>query len=848
MMLLSNLRWLFLFFILGQFNRQHVEATWPLLNSSTIQLLGLFQDAANASESLEFSIHAEAMFKAAVILSQQYNITIEGKFIEWYVAQTNGKAVDAISRACQAISTCNIIGIEGPVLSGETPIIAGLGERIGIPVISYAATDPDLSDRHAYPAFYRTVPSDNIASIAIVKLFIRFNWTLCIIIHQNDAYGSGGAKALTEAFINNNLVVADMLVFDVATRRMRDNLKNILTSSSTRLVVLWAESTYTSLILQNALESDVLGPHFTWILSSTISLNSFNETFHQKLIGVLSVEPIIANVVHAPINTTLLNAAYNIWKQYEPETFPDSTKVDYYALFAYDATWLLIQALQRLCSKVTNNSFSCLSFINSSSCFDRYFLNSNSFFDTINHMRFLGVSGPIQFNINTTDRINGSYYFVQNIQSSSNRLNFIPVLKYSEQDNWQEYSEVNKIIWPGNSSILPTGRAKLDGVKLHIGVIESVPFTMISTIRNEFGQNTTKLIGYVPDLIELLQNKMKFIPNIELIPSNQTYASLVQLIEDHVYDIIIGDVTITATRRGKINFSNSIFNNSLHIIMRKTSDINFDLFAFMKPLSFKLWLLILGVIIFASILFCLFERENIDPYKEKSIIYLCAMSIWYVFGNLVGYGVDSFHAETPGGRLLTAGLYILCLVLVASYTANLASELTISKSKNVISGINDIKNGKILFNRIGILVGTASEDYYLREISGGNRNYYPLKSRQEMYNSLLNNIIDVSFHDAGVAEYITNNIYCDLTLIGEGFDQGAFGILIPKQWLYDQDLDVNILSLKELGNLDTLRRKWFQVKKCSDSSETPRVIGIESLSGLFIVFGVICVLLRGTQK
>ncbi|CAF2654284.1 unnamed protein product [Rotaria sp. Silwood2] len=129
---------------------------------------------------------------------------------------------------------------------------------------------------------------------------------------SNDAYGSGGAKVLTEAFINNNLIVADTLVFDIVTLRMRDTLKNVLTSSSTRIVVLWAGSTYTSLILQNALDSDVLGPHFTWILSSTVSLNSFSRTFHQKLIGMLTVEPITANVVHAPINTTLLNAAYNI--------------------------------------------------------------------------------------------------------------------------------------------------------------------------------------------------------------------------------------------------------------------------------------------------------------------------------------------------------------------------------------------------------------------------------------------------------------------------------------------------------------------------------------------------------
>ncbi|CAF3619115.1 unnamed protein product [Rotaria sp. Silwood1] len=782
------------------------------------------------------------MFKAAVILSQQYNITIEGQFIGWNVALTGGRAINAMSSTCQAASTSNIVGIVGPAYSRESPIIADFGERVGIPVISYAATDPELSDRNAYPAFYRTVPSDNAAATAIVKLFIRFNWTSCIIIYQNDAYGSNGAKILTELFIKNNLIVADTLVFDITTLRMQDNLKNFLISSSTRIVIVWAGSIYTPLIIQNALDSDVLGPHFTWILSSSLSLNSFHETYHQKLIGMLTVEPIPGNIVDAPINTTLLNAAYTIWKQYEPETFPNSGKVNYFALFAFDATWLLIQSLKELCSKTTNSSSSCISFSNSSFCFDRHFLNSELFFNTINNMILLGVSGPIQFNINITDRIDGSFYYAQNSRISSNRLNFVPVLKYSNHDGWQEYSEGNVIIWSGNSLIPPTGGAKLEDVKLRIGVIQSVPFTMISTVTNEFGQNTTKLIGYIPDLIDLLQNKMKFIPNIELIPSNRTYASLGQLVEDRVYDIIIGDVTVTAVRREKIGFSNSIFDNSLRIIMRKTPDVDLDVFVFMKPLSWRLWLLILGITVLASILICLIERKKNRILKKERIIGLYAMSVWYTFGNLVGYGAGRLHPKTPAGRLLTAGLYILCLVLVASYTANLASDLTISKSKNIISGIDDIKSGKISSNRIGIRVGTAMEEYYLREISNGNRNYYPLKSQQDIYDSLLNNIIDVSIHDAGAAEYVINNIYCNLTLVGEGFDKSVFGIITPKQWLYGQDLDVNILSLRETGSLDNLRRKWFQIKKCSDSSSISTAIDIEALIGLFILFGGFCIL------
>ena len=47
-----------------------------------------------------------------------------------------------------------------------------------------------------------------------------------------------------------------------------------------------------------------------------------------------------------------------------------------------------------------------------------------------------------------------------------------------------------------------------------------------------------------------------------------------------------------------------------------------------------------------------------------------------------------------------------------------------------------------------------------------------------------------------MAEYVTNNIYCNLTLVREDFDKGVLGIVTPKQWLYAQDPDVAIFVLE----------------------------------------------------
>ncbi|CAF5150156.1 unnamed protein product [Rotaria sp. Silwood1] len=142
-------------------------------------------------------------------------MTIDGKLIRWNEGLTNGNIIDALSDTCLSVSQTNIVGIIGPELSREALLIGPFGEQLGIPVISYAATDPDLSDVISYRNFYRTVSSDNTAALALIKLFNRFNWTSCLIIYQNDAFGSGGAKAINGAFNQSGITVSQMIIYDM---------------------------------------------------------------------------------------------------------------------------------------------------------------------------------------------------------------------------------------------------------------------------------------------------------------------------------------------------------------------------------------------------------------------------------------------------------------------------------------------------------------------------------------------------------------------------------------------------------------------------------------------------------
>ncbi|CAF4324892.1 unnamed protein product, partial [Rotaria sordida] len=182
-----------------------------------------------------------------------------------------------------------------------------------------------------------------------------------------------------------------------------------------------------------------------------------------------------------------------------------------------------------------------------------------------------------------------------------------------------------------------------------IGTADSPPFPLVQNVTDDNGQSTIQYTGYAIDLLQLLMDQLGFSATLLLKPSDQTYNEFVQGVSEGVYDIIIADVTVTSPRREIVGFSSPIYDNSLRTVVRQANDPGIDLLAFLKPFS---------------------QRRKNEDLQNRSITSQLIMSIWYCFGNMVGYGVE-FDARTAGGRLLTAGLYILSLIIVASYTANL---------------------------------------------------------------------------------------------------------------------------------------------------------------------------------
>jgi hypothetical protein len=60
--------------------------------------------------------------------------------------------------------------IIGPAYSTESVVVSLLANVFEFAIVSYASTSPRLSDKTAYPYFFRNVPSDNAQGIALAEL------------------------------------------------------------------------------------------------------------------------------------------------------------------------------------------------------------------------------------------------------------------------------------------------------------------------------------------------------------------------------------------------------------------------------------------------------------------------------------------------------------------------------------------------------------------------------------------------------------------------------------------------------------------------------------------------------
>ena len=94
--------------------------------------------------------------------------------------------------SCSSALQRPVVGVVGPPTSVAAVHVAKALAIFKIPLISYSATSPKLSDKSDYEYFSRTTPSDVFQTQVMAELLEYFNWSYVSVVYTDEPYGRVG--------------------------------------------------------------------------------------------------------------------------------------------------------------------------------------------------------------------------------------------------------------------------------------------------------------------------------------------------------------------------------------------------------------------------------------------------------------------------------------------------------------------------------------------------------------------------------------------------------------------------------------------------------------------------------
>ena len=265
----------------------------------------------------------------------------------------------------------------------------------------------------------------------------------------------------------------------------------------------------------------------------------------------------------------------------------------------------------------------------------------------------------------------------------------------------------------------------------------------------------------------------------------------------------LGAISITSDREEAVDFTKPFMQKTFNILIKKPEEKTSP-FQFLWPFSTRIWIFTLSVMLLVGFLLALMDRFSPNCRKGCRKRFNVNESVWFIYGSLVGPGSDVFPT-TFSGRILSAAWWFFSLILVSSYTANLAAFLTVTRIETPIKTIADLSS------QTQIKYGTVRNTYAHSLFK--NSKIETIKKMWTFMNDLSPDSMvddtesgiekvksgDYAFiWDSPINRYTATH-ECDTMVVGEPFDEKGLGIGVPMGAPYRDDVTMAILSLQEEG-------------------------------------------------
>uniref|UniRef100_A0A3P9MA84 Glutamate receptor n=1 Tax=Oryzias latipes TaxID=8090 RepID=A0A3P9MA84_ORYLA len=807
------------------FSLLYFIAEFWLTSGQVLRIGGIFETLENEPISVE-----ELAFKFAVTNINRNRTLMPNTTLTYDIQRINlFDSFEASRRACDQLAL-GVGAVFGPSHSSSVSAVQSICNALEVPHIQTRWKHPSVDNKDSF--YINLHPEYASLSRAVLDIVQFYKWKAVTVVYE-DATGLIRLQELIKAPSRYSIKIK-IRQLPSGTKDARPLLKEMKKGKEFFVIFDCSYQTTTD-VLKQILSMGMMTEYYHYFFT-TLDLFSLDlEPYRYSGVNMTGFR--LLNVDDPKVSLVLERwAMERLQAPSKVETGMMEGMMTTEAALMYDAVYMVAAASQRT-SQITVSSLQCHR--------HKPWRFGSRFINLLKDTQWSGLTGQIL--INKTDGLRKEFD-LDVISLKEDGLEKIGV--------WNSQMGLNLTETSRDSSTNITD--SMANRTLVVTTILENPYVMYKKSDKPLYGND-RFEGYCLDLLKELSNILGFSYEVKLVSDGKYGAQndkgewngMVRELIDHVADLAVAPLTITYVREKVIDFSKPFMTLGISILYHKPNGTNPGVFSFLNPLSPDIWMYVLlaclGVscVLFVIARFTPYEWYNPHPCNPDSDVvennFTLINSVWFGVGALMQQGSE-LMPKALSTRIVGGIWWFFTLIIISSYTANLAAFLTVERMDSPIDSADDLaKQTKIEYG--AVRDGSTMTFFKKSKIStyekmwafmSSRKNTALVKNNREGIQRVLTTDYALLMESTSI-EYISQR-NCNLTQIGGLIDSKGYGVGTPIGSPYRDKVTIAILQLQEEGKLHMMKEKWWRGNGCpEEDSKEASALGVENIGGIFIV-------------
>uniref|UniRef100_A0A8C4UY87 Glutamate receptor n=1 Tax=Falco tinnunculus TaxID=100819 RepID=A0A8C4UY87_FALTI len=816
------------------------SAGLPRSGQQVLRIGGIFETVENEPVNIE-----ELAFKFAVTNINRNRTLMPNTTLTYDIQRINlFDSFEASRRACDQLAL-GVAALFGPSHSSSVSAVQSICNALEVPHIQTRWKHPTVDNKDAF--YINLYPDYAAISRAVLDLVLYYNWKIVTVVYE-DSTGLIRLQELIKAPSRYNIKIK-IRQLPSGNKDARPLLKEMKRGKEFYVIFDCSHETAAE-ILKQILSMGMMTEYYHYFFT-TLDLFALDlEPYRYSGVNMTGFR--LLNIENPQVSSVIEKwSMERLQAPPKPETGLLDGMMTTEAALMYDAVYMVAVASQRA-SQMTVSSLQCHR--------HKPWRFGPRFMNLIKEARWDGLTGRITFN--KTDGLRKDFDLdiislkEEGTEKAAGEVSNHLYKVWKKIGVWNSYSGLN--MTDSNKDRSTNITDSLANRTLIVTTILEDPYVMYKKSDKPLYGND-RFEGYCLDLLKELSNILGFIYEVKLVSDGKYGAQndkgewngMVKELIDHKADLAVAPLTITYVREKVIDFSKPFMTLGISILYRKPNGTNPGVFSFLNPLSPDIWMYVLlaclGVscVLFVIARFTPYEWYNPHPCNPDSDVvennFTLLNSFWFGVGALMQQGSE-LMPKALSTRIVGGIWWFFTLIIISSYTANLAAFLTVERMESPIDSADDLaKQTKIEYG--AVRDGSTMTFFKKSKISTYEKMWAFMSSRQQT--ALVKNndegiqrVLTTDYAllmESTSIEYVTQR-NCNLTQIGGLIDSKGYGVGTPIGSPYRDKITIAILQLQEEGKLHMMKEKWWRGNGCpEEDSKEASALGVENIGGIFIV-------------